>query len=199
MKVFEKHWQDLKQVTRFNWHLDQVPRDYYLDIIKEYDVKSFLDVGCGTGITYKVLSEGGFDGLYAGLDITPKFIEKLAEKHPEASWDVGRCQDLPYKDNSFDLVTCRALLEHLPDPELAIHEMARVSKGTVVIVWHLVPKPREKMRFLEKQGVFNNTYGNKRIQGFLHNANLEITKHFSQQHREHQRAHTVWILNPRRK
>jgi ubiquinone/menaquinone biosynthesis C-methylase UbiE len=199
MKVFEKHWQDLKEVTRFNWHLDQVPRDYYLNIVEEYAPKSFLDIGCGTGLTYELLKEGGYTGQYSGLDITPQFIDSLAEKHPEADWHVGRCQNLPFKDNSFDLVTCRALLEHLPDPGPAILEMARVSKGPVVIVWHLVPKPREKMRFLDKHGVFNNTYSKKRIQDILLSSNLEITDEYGMKHREHQRAHTVWILNPRRR
>jgi len=199
MKVFEQHWQNLKRVRSFNFQLDSVPRDYYLDIVEEYAPKSFLDVGCGTGLTYKLLLEGGFDGLYAGLDITPQFIDSLAEEYPEADWHVGRCQDLPFLDNSFDIVTCRALLEHLSDPEPAIHEMARVSRGTVVIVWHLVPKPKEKMRFLDKQGVFNNTYSLKRIQDIFKDANLELTKHFPQKHRHVSRVHAVWILNLRSK
>jgi ubiquinone/menaquinone biosynthesis C-methylase UbiE len=194
MQFFEECWQKLRHLKTFNFQLDAVPRDYYLRIVQEHAPETFLDVGCGTGLTYKVLLESNLDPLYVGLDITPRFIKLLKKKYPEAQWHVGRAQNLPFPDRSFDMVTCRALLEHLPDPAPAIREMARVAKDTVVIVWHLDPKPRETLRFLEKQQVHNNTYSRKRIWDILEELDLSIVDTLVQQHREHKRTHTIWVL-----
>ncbi len=194
MKTFEQHWQSIKGLKTFVSQLDKVPREYYLRLVRKYAPKTFLDVGCGTGLTYKMLSESNIDTLYAGLDITPKFIDLLNKKYPEVKWHVGRAQKLPFADKSFDMVTCRALLEHLPDPEPAIKEMARVAKDTIVIVWHMAPKPAERLRFLEKQGVYNNTYSKKRIKDILEDTNLIIVDSFHQRHRTHTRVHRVWVL-----
>ena len=47
--------------------------------------------------------------------------------------DIAR---LPYADESFDIVLCSHVLEHVPDDRAAIHELARIVKpgGTVVVV-----------------------------------------------------------------
>jgi ubiquinone/menaquinone biosynthesis C-methylase UbiE len=49
---------------------------------------------------------------------------------------LGNSQQLPFEDKSFDLVFCRSLLHHLPDPEIAIKEIVRVLKlnGEIVLV-----------------------------------------------------------------
>jgi ubiquinone/menaquinone biosynthesis C-methylase UbiE len=50
---------------------------------------------------------------------------------------------LPFADNTFDLVMAIEVLEHLPDPEQALREIARVGAGAVVLsvpwepVWRL--------------------------------------------------------------
>ena len=196
MKLYEQCWQNLKNIKSFGFQLDTVPRDFYVELVEQYSPKTFLDVGCGTGLTYKVLLESNSDTLYAGLDITPKFIKALERQYPELNWYLGRAQYLPFEDNSFDMVTCRALLEHLEDPEPAIREMARVAKDTVVIVWHMCPSRKPKARFLEKQQVYNNTYGLLHIMNIIEDVNLTMAKVFKVQDskpRRH-RAHTVWVL-----
>ena len=43
--------------------------------------------------------------------------------------DIGR---LPFTDDTFDLVLVIEVLEHVPDPDLALRQIARVCRGTVV-------------------------------------------------------------------
>jgi 2-polyprenyl-3-methyl-5-hydroxy-6-metoxy-1,4-benzoquinol methylase len=55
----------------------------------------------------------------------------------------GSALTLPFADDTFDLVLCIEVLEHLPSPEQALREIARVASGAVVLsvpwepVWRL--------------------------------------------------------------
>ena len=51
--------------------------------------------------------------------------------YPSISIKQGDIYALPYNDNSFDLVICSEVLEHLEHPEKALTEVIRVSKNTV--------------------------------------------------------------------
>lgn len=75
-----------------------------------------------------------------GLDISRTFVE-LARKHAAAEgmqidFRQGNASDMPFTDNSFDLVLCRAAFKNFSEPERAIREMARVLRpgGAGVII-----------------------------------------------------------------
>lgn len=92
---------------------------------------SLLDVGCGSGILLnKLLSLHNNMKLF-GLDITPKMVEVAKVKfnnNPEVKITLGSAIKMPYKDNSFDYVTCASSFHHHPDPAISIKEMVRVLK-----------------------------------------------------------------------
>lgn len=91
-----------------------------------------LDNGCGTGILFETLSEKKFNII--GLDISSDMLRYA--KQQADSLILGDSQDLPFGDESFNLVIGRSLLHHLPDPHRGIKEMARVLKrgGEMVVV-----------------------------------------------------------------
>ena len=107
--------------------------DRYLKISQE--LKRFagpdsklLDIGCAKGIIEKVV--GGRCNY--GLDIAyNNLIEAKEYLYPTS----GDSQSLPYKDNSFDIVLCSEVLEHLLSPESCLNEIKRVikNKGIVII------------------------------------------------------------------
>ena len=99
-----------------------------------------LDVGCGTGYFTRLLCEGGENVTVTGLDLEEPLIEYAREYARKQSLNiefmVGNALDLPFEDNSFDLVTSHTFLPVVPDPAGAMSEMIRVCKngGTVASV-----------------------------------------------------------------
>lgn len=97
-----------------------------------------LDIGCGTGKLINNLSYKGFKTM--GLDFSKEML-KIAAHNTKIELILGTTNKLPIRSNSFDLVTCIALLHHLVEPKIlkeTIHEMLRVAKpqGTVIIWDH---------------------------------------------------------------
>ena len=85
-----------------------------------------LDVGCGDKPYLPLVAD--YAESYVGLDSVPgPYVD-----------DVGSADDLPYPDESFDLVLCTQVLEHVPEPGQAIAEIHRVLRpgGSALISTH---------------------------------------------------------------
>jgi glycosyltransferase involved in cell wall biosynthesis len=83
-----------------------------------------LDVGTGDGNRVRILKSMGYNAI--GTEINDKWVNGGEVVH-------GDIMDLPFEDNSFDLVSSVDVLEHIPDPIKGISEMFRVSKKYVVL------------------------------------------------------------------
>jgi ubiquinone/menaquinone biosynthesis C-methylase UbiE len=90
-----------------------------------------LDNGCGTGMLGEILS--GKAEMVIGLDISEKMLKYARTRMDKAV--LGDSQQLPFADNTFNLVIGRSILHHLPDPLKGIEEMARVLQdgGEMII------------------------------------------------------------------
>ncbi|MFA9502528.1 class I SAM-dependent methyltransferase [Natrinema sp. H-ect1] len=89
-----------------------------------------LDVGCGTGELSRVLAAES-SGEVIGCDADPDLLSAADAHIPVVAGDAFQ---LPFPDDTFDLVVCQALLINLPDPAAAIAEFARVSTDLVAAV-----------------------------------------------------------------
>lgn len=96
-------------------------------------VDSILDVGCGEGFTLNRLKEHGIGKKLEGLEYSKDAILLGKKTYPDIKITQGSIYELPYKANSFDLVLCTEVLEHLEEPEKALQELVRVSKKYLVI------------------------------------------------------------------
>jgi ubiquinone/menaquinone biosynthesis C-methylase UbiE len=96
-------------------------------------VESILDVGCGEGFTLNRLKEKGIGKKLEGIEYLKAAIELGHKTYPDINIKQGNIYNLPYKDNSFDLVLCTEVLEHLDKPEDGLRELVRVSKKYLVI------------------------------------------------------------------
>jgi len=102
-----------------------------LTVTKKVD--SILDVGCGEGFTLNRLKEKGIGKKLEGLEYLKAAIELGKRTYPDIKIIQGSIYELPYKDNSFDLVLCTEVLEHLENPQDALKELVRVSNKYLVI------------------------------------------------------------------
>ena len=118
------------EITSLRYCLNPVRHEYFKRILKERGVRSgaVLDVGCGGGILSEEFAKDGF--RVTGVDPSPKSINAAREHAAENSLDieylVGCGETLPFADDSFDIVACCDVLEHVDDPKLVIHEVSRV-------------------------------------------------------------------------
>lgn len=95
---------------------------------------SVLEIGCGVGAQIKLLSNSHSYKKITGIDLEPKQIEKgLSLLSKEISLGkvelaVGSGTNLPYADESFDVVYIFFVLEHFFDPASILREIKRVLK-----------------------------------------------------------------------
>jgi SAM-dependent methyltransferase len=85
---------------------------------------ALLDVGFGTGSFLRRLAGGGF--AVTGVDTSDAAVSRALQDGLTVKW--ADAQDLPFADASFDVVTARHMLYHVPDPIRALAEARRVLR-----------------------------------------------------------------------
>lgn len=89
---------------------------------------NLLDIGCGTGYLIDMLSKN-HKAEYTGLDLSPEMIKEANKKKiKNATFVEGRSDDLPFEDNTFDIVTCSQSFHHYPETDKPLKEALRVLK-----------------------------------------------------------------------
>ena len=156
-----------------------------------------LDLACGDGFyTSRIAERLGSGGFITGADISQAY---LSEASVQASRHDGRAKinfvgatvdQLPFPDDTFDLVWCAQSLYSLPDPVVAIGQMARVVRpgGLVAVLENdtlhqvLLPWPvslelplraAELRLFLEASRNSSKYYVGRRLPAILAAAGLE--------------------------
>lgn len=102
-------------------------------LVSPLDPKDVLDVGCGEGFTLKKFYELKIGNNLEGIDSLETAIKIGKKVHPFLKLQQGSAYKLPYKDDSFDLVICTEVLEHLDNPKKALEEIERVASKFVLL------------------------------------------------------------------
>jgi len=103
---------------------------------------SVLDVGCGEGVLTVEWAERLDGGRIVGIDLDDPKLRAEWEKRSRDNLEfrAEEATRLSFEDDEFDLAAAVEVLEHVPDPEATVAEMARVARRHL-----LVSVPREPL------------------------------------------------------
>ena len=106
------------------------------------DPESVLDVGCGEGVLTVEWADRLGDGRVVGIDLEDPKLKGEWQKRarPNLEFRAEEATRLSFADDEFDMATAIEVLEHVPQPEWTVEEMARVARR-----WLLVSVPREPL------------------------------------------------------
>lgn len=123
---------DLWYQTPEGRYADVLERELFLRLIQPEPGQSLLDVGCGTGHNLAFFKELGLE--VAGIDASKSMLDIASSKFgAEVGLYHGRAEELPFDNNSFDIVTLITLLEFAPDSARVLEEAARVARAQIYL------------------------------------------------------------------
>ncbi len=97
-----------------------------------------LDVGCGAGFLANELVRHGF--MVTGIDTSRQSLA-IAQEYDQTGrvqYQWGDANQLPFANQSFDIVCAMDMLEHVKTPDLVVTEIARVLKPDGLFFYHTI-------------------------------------------------------------
>lgn len=167
-------------------------RKDYPDVLAEVRKEPFtdlLDAGCGTGAMLGMFQRDCPDKNYTGIDLSEKMIETAKRKKlNRARFVAGDCENLPFEDNSFDVVTCSMSFHHYPNPEKFFQSLHRVLRPggrlilrdmaakSSVIMWFFNHIEIPVLRTVLRKGDVH-VYSKEDIQQLCHISGLKLERY----------------------
>jgi ubiquinone/menaquinone biosynthesis C-methylase UbiE len=107
---------------------------FYAMLARRYGRRKsrFLEVGSGMGHLTGQL-EDTFETF--GCDLNHWAVKRSKEVVNRSQLQTASAQEIPFKNDSFNVVIIKHIVEHLPDPQKAIEEISRVTEpgGTLIL------------------------------------------------------------------
>jgi 2-polyprenyl-3-methyl-5-hydroxy-6-metoxy-1,4-benzoquinol methylase len=122
-QIEKRHWfySGKREIVRY-WIWKHLPKSRNLTL---------LDCGAGGGA---FASEMSADLRVTAMDDHEESLELLRASLPPGGVVRGGCTQIPFPEDSFDIVTALDVLEHIPDDRKAVAEMIRVLKPGGILV-----------------------------------------------------------------
>ncbi len=148
-------------------------RKYIAD--KQY--KTIIDCGCGMATDYNGFKKDNYKIDYTGLDSCRFFID-INATHGIKMINAELEKDLRIVSNSYDVVYCREVLEHLNGYEKCLSELIRIGIKEVIIVFFIKPAEEDdKINYWESEDLYHNKYNKDKLEKFI-NDNPKVDKLF---------------------
>lgn len=125
---------------------EQSVRPVFSEVLKRAEVGNgtdYLDVGCGSGMAAQMAAELGAN--VSGIDASEELLMIARERSQNARFNLSDLEKLPFKDDSFAVVTGFNSFQYAGNPVIALAEARRVTKsnGYVVIMTWGTPEGME--------------------------------------------------------
>ena len=104
---------------------------YFTDTLRLRGDEHLLDVSCGTGELIRRLCARHPDLRITGLDLSNEMLEQARQKvngEPQVTFRQGRADDLPFDDETFDVVTSTSAFHYYHRPRQVLREFGRVLR-----------------------------------------------------------------------
>jgi len=129
---FRKGWQSLKE-SFIGDFINYYPLKKAISLLPfSLRGKTVLNICCGDGFEAEYLVKLGAKVTVS--DISSEAVKAAKRRCPQVKGVLADAENLPFKDENFDLVIVRAGLHHLPNPDKGISEMDRVSKQGFIFI-----------------------------------------------------------------
>ncbi len=130
----KKYWKSSKaghQMSKETWRsFLKSGFDLDFDFFKDKDV---LEIGAGpNGIIYRITE------AKSRIGIEPMDLSGIIEDWKKVFVKMGKAEDLPFSDNSFDVVICFNVLDHSLDPDAILSESKRVLREKGVLLFQMI-------------------------------------------------------------
>ena len=109
------------------------PPEAYLSFVEILDLKpedSVVDIACGPGLFLKLAYEKGCQ--CSGIDASKLAIQMAKSYVPKSDVRKSNAENLPFPDNSFDVVVCLGALERFINLDVALSQLLRVAKNNAL-------------------------------------------------------------------
>lgn len=101
-------------------------------VLSEISAHSLLDIGTGTGLFAEAFYKRGL--TVAGIDANGRMLETARQYLPEADLRQATAEEIPFPDNSFDIVFMGLVLHETDDLLKSLQEARRVASQRVAIL-----------------------------------------------------------------
>jgi|HubBroStandDraft_6_1064221.scaffolds.fasta_scaffold57524_2 ubiquinone/menaquinone biosynthesis C-methylase UbiE len=115
-------------------HLRALERAW--SILLRHDVRSVLDVGCGTGRALRWVHDQNASIKLSGIDPSQGLLSIAMQDLPTATLRIGTGEKLPFDNASVDVAIATGIMHHVDKPASVIAEMFRVARKAVLISDH---------------------------------------------------------------
>jgi 2-polyprenyl-3-methyl-5-hydroxy-6-metoxy-1,4-benzoquinol methylase len=104
-----------------------------MDMIAKANGNSLFDAGCGEGLSIQRIFRKEQEFRIFGMDLSFPAVQLAKKIHNQSMYVQGSVLDIPFKDESFPIVVCLEVLEHLENPEQGLRELLRVSGSFILL------------------------------------------------------------------
>jgi len=125
------------------WIIDEIEKRCHSSV-------KVLDIGCGAGFLSNPLAKAGHK--VTGIDLSKEslLIAESKDETKRCHYLYGNALDLPFADESFDVITAMDILEHVEDPEKLVKEAARVLRPGGLFFFHTFNRTMQSYLYVIK-------------------------------------------------
>lgn len=114
-------------------HVDRLKK--IANLIPKGKCMRILDAGCGEGQLLLMVSKLiDSSNEFYGTDILDVALARAKDRMKDAHFSLQSLEDLNFADNSFDIIMCTEVIEHIPNYKQVLEELKRILKSEGLLI-----------------------------------------------------------------